>query len=136
MLERPAKSSVKGSQVWEASKKASDAKPLKELDNLVSIAKEKVEVYGYEDHIYDALITDFDPGMKVSDYDALYNPLKTKLSDIVSEYKSKMPSLKLEGEFLRLAKKTDKSTFKRIRFSFDNGVISESSHPFLLLQWV
>ena len=132
LVERLAKASVKGSAAWEKAKENRDTKLfLDELANLVELAKEKAESYGYEDHIYDALISDFEPELTVKDYDSIYNPLKNELRSMVKHLSSKQTSIVNNGEYnLDSQKKLTSRLADELGFSFENGAIAESSHPF------
>ena len=104
---------------------------LSKLEKLVELAREKAELYGYEESPYDALISDFDEGMKQADYDKLYNPLKLELKNILSDVKDKQSTYKLEGDFDKKAQSDlTHKLIGELGFDFNNGAIAESSHPF------
>jgi carboxypeptidase Taq len=132
LVERLAKASVKGSACWEKAKEKRDSKLfLDELSNLVSLAKEKAESYGYEECAYDALISDFEPELKVKDFDALYNPLKVELSSMVKGLSPRQTKLVNEGDYdLEAQRKLTTKLAQELGFDFENGAIAESSHPF------
>ena len=127
-----AKASVEGSRVWELSKSEGNAAPfLKELDNLVDLAKQKAEAYGYQDNSYDALIEDFEPEMTVNDFDKLYDPMKDELANLVQEAAKLDGALPIEGSFPKeQQEKLSQDLAKELGFQFSNGAINESSHPF------
>ena len=132
LVSRLAKASVAGSTAWEKSKLESNtAIFLNELENLVVLAKEKAEAYGYEKCPYDALIEDFEPEMTSEDFDTLYNPMKDELSQLVQEAKDAKGFKEVSGVFPSpKQEKLSRELAQELGFSFDNGAIMTSSHPF------
>ena len=54
------------------------------LSTIVSLTKEKISELGFDDHPYDPLINEFEPGMTVKKLDDLFNPLKIATIDFLS----------------------------------------------------
>ena len=136
LVSRLAKASVQGSAAWEEAKEAGDSSIfLRELENLVDLAKEKADAYGFSDNPYDGLIGDFEQGMNTEDFDKLYTPLKDQLADLVKEAHEDQGYRQVEGRFdLNAQDRLGRSLAEDLGFSFANGAIMTSSHPFLS-QW-
>ena len=137
LVERLAKAAVKGSAAWEKAKESKDSKMFfLELSHLVDLAREKAEAYGYEDHIYDALISDFEPGLGVADFDALYNPLKKDLSEMVQCLADKQSSIVNIGDYdLQAQRGLTNKLASELGFDMRNGAIAESSSSLFHHTW-
>lgn len=132
LVEAWAKASVSGSAAWEKAKESKNVGIFtKELENLVKLAHEKAEAYGYEDHAYDALLEDFEPEMTVKDLDALYNPIKDPLAQLVKDAQTARGYQEVEGAFdVKAQDALGKKLAEALGFAFDNGTMETSSHPF------
>lgn len=58
---------------------------------LIELNIEKAEAYGYEDHIYDALLDDYEPGMKTALVTEIFDDLRKELVPIVQEIADRPP---------------------------------------------
>ncbi len=104
------------------------------LDKIIPLCQEQAKCYGYQDHPYDALLEDYEPGLTTAELNRLFPPLKESLSALVAKIGSS-------------TRKPDVSILKRpcpipaqrafcrrmseaIGFRFDRGRIDVSAHPF------
>lgn len=104
------------------------------LEKILALVKEQAECYGYQEHPYDALLEDYEPGLTKAKLDRLFPPLKERLAILVRRI----------GE---AKKKPDVSILKRkcavpaqqafcrelalaVGFDFGKGRIDVSAHPF------
>lgn len=55
------------------------------LQELVDLNIQKAEAYGYEDRIYDAMLDQYEPGMKTGEVESVFNALREQLVPIVQE---------------------------------------------------
>ncbi|MGB1248057.1 MAG: carboxypeptidase M32, partial [Chitinophagales bacterium] len=58
---------------------------IKPLEKMVEIQREKTEIYGYEEHPYNALMGDYEPGAKVSEIDTLFADVRAKLTPFIEK---------------------------------------------------
>ncbi len=73
-----------GLNAWRKAREASDFKLFEnELKTVVNFNKEKAELIGYDEHPYDALLDEFEPGAKTSDVARTFAELKEKLVPLV-----------------------------------------------------
>ena len=88
---------------------------------------------GYEEHPYDALMEEFEPGMRSSHLDRLFTAVREQLIDFVRTIREQPP---VDDAFLRQYFPQQKqwdygiSLLKKIGFSFDAGRQDLSTHPF------
>lgn len=87
--------------VWGEAKEANDFKAfLPYLEKMIAMSKEKAEYLGYEEHPYDALLDEYEPGMTVKKLDKLFGKLKPYLIDLTKKLsKEKVHSAFLYGNF-------------------------------------
>ncbi len=105
------------------------------LERLVDKCREKAEILGYQDHPYDALLNEYEPGTTKKDITALFNVLKPPIVDLVSKIASEPTinnkfllgkfSANKQMEFIKVV-----MSAMGLNTSFDR--LDFSSHPFSL----
>src|SRR5580658_2137642 len=55
------------------------------LEKIVVLTQEQAKCYGYQDHPYDALLEDYEPGLTTAKLNELFPPLKKSLSEMVAK---------------------------------------------------
>lgn len=126
----------KGYHAWLAARKANDFSLFKDaLADLVAIKREQADKLGYEEHPYDALLDEFEPGAKASALDVLFKEVKAQMVDFVRKIRQK-PNV--EDHFLqRLYPEKQQWDFglyilKAIGYDFEAGRQDLSPHPFTI----
>lgn len=105
------------------------------LSDVVEVKKEEAERLGYEEHPYNALLEEFEPGYTAAMLDTLFEDVKAKLVDLVQEIR-KHPQV--EDQFLHQHFPKDKQwassieLLKRIGYDFEAGRQDWSPHPFTI----
>jgi len=85
-VEKMSESISKAYFAWHKAKEASDFKLFEnELKDLVGLAVEKAELLGFEDHIYDALLDEYEPGLKAKEVTIIFEDVKKQLVDFVAK---------------------------------------------------
>lgn len=105
------------------------------LKQLVELKREQAEMIGYDDHPYDALIDEFEPGARTKDLMTLFSDVRDQLVDFVKEIDEKQ-----QVSDAWLYKNYDKDDqwnytielLKKIGYNFDNGRQDISAHPFTI----
>ncbi len=128
------KTSALAFEAWGKARKNSDFKsyaPL--LDKMIGLKMQVAEHVGYEDKPYDALLDDYEPGMKTRDTEALFKRLIAKLVPLAKKVldapapKSAIPagkySLDDQRKFLHLLA-------AGMGYDLNCGRIDLSAHPF------
>ena len=121
-------------QAWKKARTADDFSvfaPL--LEKLVDLSGQKAEAIGYDEHVYDALLDEFEPEMPTSTVKKVFEDLRTELVPIV-QHITERPAP--DDAFLRKAYDRDRQwdfsieVLRDLGYSFDHGRQDISAHPF------
>jgi carboxypeptidase Taq len=104
------------------------------LDKIIPLCQEQAKCYGYQDHPYDALLEDYEPGLTRAQLDKLLPPLKESLSAMVAKITSskRQPDLSILKRKCPVPAQQDfcRKLAEGIGFDFTKGRIDISAHPF------
>ncbi|MEM1325076.1 MAG: carboxypeptidase M32 [Bacteroidota bacterium] len=133
------RSSIVSSNAYHAWLKAREANDFslfkKELGEVVQLKREEAERLGYEDHPYDALLEEFEPGYTAAMLDTLFADVKAKLVDLVQEIRAQQ---QVKDDFLYQTFDTQAQwdasldLLRKIGYNFDAGRQDWSPHPFTI----
>lgn len=121
--------------IWDKAKKENNYAAFEpNLNKIVDMLKKKADYIGYQDHPYDALLDEFEPGCKTKDVETLFSelsrsipPLLVELMDLQESYEKVQSPLQLtEEEQIQVCKKV----LNCIGYDFSRGRLDLSSHPF------
>ena len=125
----------KGSQYWKKAKEQQNYEIFKPyLKQVIDLAIKQAECVGYEGHIYNAFLDDFEKGMTVEELDRIFPPLRdglVALLDKIMKAKQGEPHHP-EGEF-------DKDRQEQLSLMLldamgydykESGRVDETEHPF------
>ena len=119
---------------WQKAREADDfAAFAPHLQRLVALNVEKAEALGYEDEPYDALLDEYEPGMKTSEVASVFDALRADLVPIV-DVLADQPSP--ADDFMRHGFAPDaQQTFGEqiiddFGYDFERGRQDRSAHPF------
>lgn len=105
------------------------------LTELVALKKEEAERLGYQDHPYDALLDQFEPGYTSQQLDTLFSDVKEQLVDFVRTLREKP---QVADDFLFQSYDTDTQwafsldTLRNMGYDFAGGRQDISPHPFTI----
>jgi carboxypeptidase Taq len=121
-------------QAWQKAKEQSDFNLYAPaLEKLVLLKREECKLLGYTAHPYDALLDQYEPGMKTADLEILFTDVRSQLVAYIKQIASK-PQNKdafMFGHFDRNKQwEIGIDLLKQMGFDFDSGRQDESSHPF------
>lgn len=89
-VEEFAKASSLSLHAWSEAKRHNDFKIFApHLEKIVTLSRKKADYLGYKEHPYDALLDLYEPEMTTADLTPLFTRLKTFLTRLVQEIKSK-----------------------------------------------
>ena len=89
-VEEFARASTIAQSVWEKAKNASDFSMFKpNLEHLVELRRQYADFFKPWDHVYDPLLDDFEPGMKTSEVQAIFNALRPKQVELIKAISDK-----------------------------------------------
>ncbi len=103
------------------------------LEKVVKLARETAECLGYEDHIYDALLDLYEPGMRSAEVTEIFSRLADNLSPLVAAIAG---SKQVRSDFLNRnypvgsQEQIGREIVKDIGFDFERGRLDVSAHPF------
>ena len=139
LVARIARATSLGQQAWQEARQASsfaDFSP--HLEHIIELMREKAESLGYEDHIYDPLLTEFEPGMSTARLEEVFADLRDELVPIVEALSSAAADAPAHHTPPPLDRSYDEqgqwdfgiAVMKDFGFDFDRGRQDRSAHPF------
>lgn len=125
----------RANDAWEEARENNDfEKYLPFLEKIIEFKKKAVEIYGYENHPYDALLDEFEPGLTVEKLDPLFVKLRESSADLLrriqeSPYK---PSVEIFEQPYPIEKQKEFNRYilPLIGFDMEAGRLDETVHPF------
>jgi len=130
-----AKQTAIGQRIWVEARKAADFSRFSgQLDVILDLVREVSASLGYEDHPYDPLLDEFEPGMKTSEVDGIFAQLRTGLKDLLDRILGS--DRQVDIDFLHRSFDVQKqrsfgfSILESIGYDFSRGRLDESAHPF------
>ena len=103
------------------------------LEHLIDLNVQKAEALGYEDRRYDALLDEYEPGMKTADVEHVFGPLREQLVPIVDAISQQQPP---EDRFLHQSFDPQQqwdfgeAVIRDFGYDFERGRQDRSAHPF------
>ena len=123
-------------QSWQKAKKDNDFTLFApQLKKLVALKLQECELLGYDEHPYDALLNQYEPGMTTKQLIKLFDEVRKQLVPFV---KAIMERPVIDDDFTRLHYPKDKQwnfgidLLKEMHFDFEAGRQDISSHPFTI----
>ena len=135
LVEKASEASSLGKVTWAEAREKSDFSIFApHLDTLLSIAREKAELWGYEDEPYDALLSTYERGSKTSEVAAMFDSVNDELAEIANaavEKSAIIPADLLIGGYpIAKQQQLNREVAEDMGFDFDNGRIDTTTHPF------
>lgn len=103
------------------------------LKDLISLNIQKAEAYGFNDHPYDALIDEYEPGITTAEVDTIFKDLRERLVPLVQQIKeAPQPRDRFLHLFYDKQKQWDFGVdiIKDFGYDFNRGRQDHSAHPF------
>jgi len=135
LVEKASTASSLGKAAWSEAREKSDFSLFAPyLNDLLKIAREKADLWGYEDEPYDALFSGFERGAKTSDVTALFDSIGKELAEIATaavEKSTSIPADRLLADYpIEKQQLLNREVAESIGFDFDRGRIDTTTHPF------
>ena len=122
--------------VWEEAKKAADfARFQPYLEKIVAYNRQFAELWGYEEHPYNALLDDYEPGMTVRKLDQLFSQVREEIVPLVAHVKnSPQPDVSFLKQSFSKEQQRELSLYilKEMGYDFEAGRLDETEHPFAI----
>ncbi|MEW5956631.1 MAG: carboxypeptidase M32 [Chloroflexota bacterium] len=124
-----------GQQVWTRARADKDFAQFQDiLTRIVDLNIQKAEAYGYDECIYDALLDEYEPGMKTAEVQRVFDELKAGLVPLVQAIAERAEAVDasfLKQDFDELAQwEMGMIPLKAIGFDLERGRQDKSVHPF------
>lgn len=121
--------------VWTQARAQSDWKPFEPyLQKIVDLNRKLADALGYPEKPYDALLDQYEPDMKTSEVQAVFDSIKPELIALVRQIAAKADTVSdevLHREFDEQAQwNFGLDVIKRYGFNFERGRQDRSVHPF------
>ena len=135
LVEKDTETSSLAKMAWANARESSDFTLFApHLKTSLDIAREKAELWGYDDEPYDALLTGYERASKTTDIAAIFDAVSDDLASIAAEAvekSSSIPSNILEGHYpIEKQQLLNREIAEDIGFNFENGRIDTTTHPF------
>ena len=123
-----------GKQAWKEARETDTFSTFApKLAHLIEIAQKKAEAFGYTDSPYDALLDQYEPGMKTAEVAAVFSSLRDELVPIVQEITARpAPDDSVLFKAYDPQKQWDfgLDVIKDFGYDFNCGRQDRSAHPF------
>lgn len=103
------------------------------LEKIVATLREFIEIWGYEENKYDALLDQYEPGMTVTKLDRIFQPLREGTVALLKQVTEAAQPNKafLAQEFPKASQREFcEFVLREIGYDFQAGRLDESAHPF------
>jgi carboxypeptidase Taq len=135
LVEEMARTFALGQPIWAKARAAQQFSQFQEiLTKIVDLNIQKAEAYGYQDCLYDALLDQFEPGMKTAEVNQVFAALKAGLVPLVQAIAAKTGAADdavLRQDFDETAQwNFSMELLKAIGFDLQRGRQDKSTHPF------
>jgi carboxypeptidase Taq len=126
---------AQANDAWEEAREKNDfARFLPYLEKIVDYKRKFADIYGYEDHPYDALLDEFEPGLTVKKLDPLFAKLRDSsvklLERIQQNGKRTRAELFAQSFTVEKQKEFNRYILPIIGFDLEAGRLDETVHPF------
>jgi len=135
-VEQLSNATSNGYEAWISARKSNDFSVFAPwLEKIVALKKEEAERTGSWDHPYDALLDEFEPGMKTSTLEKLFGEIKPGLESLIKRIEK---ALQTDDSFMHGFFEKEKQwnsgldVLKLIGFDFSSGRQDISAHPFTI----
>ena len=134
-VNRSTETHILSNEAWRKAREAADyGQFLPWLRKCVDLAHEYADYQGYDEHVYDALLDQFEPGMKAREVEAIFTPLRAetvRLVKAVSESGVNLDKSCLEGNFDHATQvNLGRTLVSAFGFDFSRGRVDEVTHPY------
>ena len=135
IVERDSKTSSLAKAAWIEARDQSDFSIFApHFESLLDLAKEKAELWGYQDEVYDALLENFERGATTKDVVTIFDKFAPEVTSLASQavaLSAKRSTRKLEGHFpIEKQQLLNQEVAQSIGFDFESGRIDTTTHPF------
>ncbi len=135
LVEQLAHTTSRAQQVWAESRPRNDWDAFRPwLEKVLQLKRQQAEALGYQEHIYDALLEDYEPGATTAQVQAVLAPLGEALRQLVQRIADS--PVKTDPRLLHRhwprseQEKLGRFAAEQLGFSFRRGRLDVTAHPF------
>lgn len=134
LVERRARLIGVAQPTWAQARKEKDfGKFAPYLEQLVALAREEAELVGYQDHPYDALLDQYEPGTTSAEVKAVFDGLESGVADLVRRLAAR-PQVRNDFLNRRFPRDAQERIGRQISgdlgFDWNAGRLDVTTHPF------
>jgi carboxypeptidase Taq len=128
------KAQSEGFSAWMRAREANEFAPFSSaLKDLVRLSRETAAAIGYDDHPYDALLEEYDPGSTSASLAPMFARLEAELVPFVRDIGARPGPAKLDMHMSADAlRQVNGRLLDALGFRADDGRLDESQHPFTI----
>ncbi|WP_371261516.1 carboxypeptidase M32 [Bacillus sp. MUM 116] len=126
---------AQANDAWEEARETNDFDHfLPYLEKIVSFKRRFAEIYGYEEHPYDAMLDEFEPGLTVKKLDPLFAKLRESTVSLLEKIQQSGRPTPIEifdqSYDIEKQKAFNRFILPLIGFDLEAGRLDETVHPF------
>ncbi len=129
-----ARASSLAQQAWQEARSEADFGRFRpHLEKLLELSVQKAEALGYEEHIYDALLDEYEPGMTKSEVESVFDRLRSDLVPLamaIVAVDREKHSFLLSSYDIQSQWDFGVAIMRDFGFDFERGRQDRSAHPF------
>ncbi|MHC4342561.1 MAG: carboxypeptidase M32, partial [Planctomycetota bacterium] len=134
LVEELMRTATLGRKAWMEAREKSDFSIFRPwLERMLAILRRKAAAIGYEQSPYDALLEDYEPGLKTADLERIFPPLRDAIVDLLERILGSgrpVDASLLERDYPVANQETlVRETIQAIGFDMDRGRLDTSVHP-------
>ncbi|MFK7909405.1 MAG: carboxypeptidase M32 [Akkermansiaceae bacterium] len=135
LVEKASEASSLAKSAWAEARKESDFSIFEpHLKTQLNVAREKAELWGYDDELYDALLCGYERGSNTADVAHIFDSVSEELADTAQaavDKASNTPKNLLDGHYpIEKQQLLNREIAEDMGFDFDKGRIDTTTHPF------
>ncbi|MBN1964638.1 MAG: carboxypeptidase M32, partial [Anaerolineae bacterium] len=135
LVEEIARTTTLGHEVWAKARQDNNfAAFAPTLEKIYDLMRQKAEALGYQDRPYDALLDQFEPGMKTADVERLFDGLREDLVPFVAAVFERLDAVDSSVLFKKydIDKQTEfgLNVIKKLGYDMTRGRQDRAVHPF------
>ncbi|MEK9727173.1 MAG: carboxypeptidase M32 [Candidatus Margulisiibacteriota bacterium] len=133
LVQELTKATTTAQHAWASARKNDDfATFAPYLKNVIDLTREKIKQLGSNDHPYNTLLDEFEPGMTVNELDNIFTPLKNETINFLNEYSPSTPP-SINGPFdYEQQLIYSKELMTMLGYDTKRGRLDISTHPFTI----
>lgn len=124
-------------EAWKEARQRNEFKIFKpHLQKLLELIRRRADCWGYEESPFDALLDEFEPGMRASQVRTLFAELRPAIGSVLAKAMEKSASIPadiLDGDYPIAAQQAlNRRASEALGYDFESGRIDTTTHPFCI----